>query len=92
MTQDIFQNLVAYYNMRTSEDAVNVQEMIQTYVLCVYMSRFGAEEISKDAYKESLYSIRDMLKKTNLNGDKKQLKKLSKCNMIKYILSRKNGG
>ncbi len=85
MTEEILQRVIRYYNVRKSQDAVDVENRIRRYVLCIYTCRFGKEELSEENYEECLEVLRDILDKIEKNADKKLWKKLSDIDMIKVL-------
>ncbi len=92
MTANMFRKVARFYDIATSEDAINLEARIRNYIYCVYLCRFGAEELSEESYQECLDEIRAIIIMVQENVDQSIWKKIRKYNVVKYILTRKNGG
>lgn len=90
---EIFERTKRYYYsfMQTGEQELVLREKIRRYVLCVYESRFGRHGISEQEYGQCMEYLEELIYNIEECVQKKQWKKLRRCDMVKIIRERESG-
>ncbi len=87
--EKIFDRTKAYYlPVQTREQELALREKIRRYVLCVYESRFGRHGISEQEYEQCMGYLDELIRNIEEHVEKKQWKKLMRCDMVKIICKR----
>lgn len=87
---EIFDRTKRYYYsfLQTREQELILREKICSYVLCVYESRFGRHGISEQEYEQCMEYLEELIHNIEECVQKKQWKKLRRCDMVKIIRER----
>lgn len=90
---EIFERTKRYYYsfLQTREQELVLREKICRYVLCVYESRFGRHGISEQEYGQCMEYLEELIHNIEECVQKKQWKKLRRCDMVKIIRERESG-
>lgn len=92
MAEDIYLATGRYYALNTTKDVKALKVKIKQYVQCVYISRFGKNDISAKEYEICMTYLMDLFRRICSQVSKKKWKNFQKCSMVKILYKKSQSG